>query len=80
MARETAAQRKKMPTSEFAGPDKSFPMNDMSHIRDAVREEKFASPATRADINRRAEAAGVKVSGSPDGADLFAPHHKATRV
>lgn len=77
MARETAAQRRKMPASEFAGPGKSFPMNDMTHIRDAVREEKFASPATRAKINRRARAAGVDVGG--DGS-VFMPHHNATEV
>ena len=73
MARLKAAQRKKLPARDFAGPGRSFPMNDMSHIRAAVREEKFASPATRARINRRAEAAGVKVS-------VFAPHHNATEV
>jgi hypothetical protein len=77
MARETAAQRKKMPSSEFAGPGKSFPMNDMNHIRDAVREEKFASPATRSRINARARAAGVDVGG--DG-KVFADHHNATEV
>lgn len=52
-------------------------MNDMNHIRDAVREEGHASPATRAKINARARAAGVNVGG--DG-KVFADHHNATNV
>lgn len=77
MARLSAKQRKALPSGTFAGPGRSFPMNDMSHIRAAVREEKFASPATKAKINARAKAMGVDVGG--DG-DVFMPHHKATTV
>ena len=77
MARLTSKQRKALPSGDFAGPGRSFPMNDMTHIRAAVREEKFASPATRAKINRRARAAGVNVGG--DG-KVFADHHNATEV
>lgn len=77
MARLTSKQRRALPKSDFAGPGDSFPMNDMAHIRAAVREEKFASPATRARINARAKAAGVDVGG--DGS-VFAEHHKATNV
>jgi hypothetical protein len=75
MARLSAKQRKALPASDFAGPDRSFPMNDAVHIRAAVREEKFASPATKAKINARAKAAGVGGDG-----DVFMPHHKATKV
>jgi len=64
MAKLSAAQRKKLPAKAFAGPNRSFPMNDMNHIRAAVREEKYADPATKARINSRARAAGVKVSGT----------------
>lgn len=63
MAKLSAAARKKLPKKSFAGPGRSFPMNDKNHIEDAVREEKFASPATRKKINARARAAGVKVAG-----------------
>lgn len=77
MSRLNAKQRKALPSSDFAGPGRSFPMNDMNHIEAAVREEKFASPATKAKINARARAAGVNVGG--DG-NLFMPHHKATKV
>lgn len=77
MSRLNAKQRKAMPASEFAGPDKSFPMNDLTHARMAVAMEKNASPATRARINARARSMGVNVGG--DG-DVFMPHHKATKV
>lgn len=77
MSKLSASERKALPKGDFAGPGRSFPMNDMNHIRAAVREEKFASPATKAKINARARAAGVDVGG--DG-DLFMPHHKATKV
>lgn len=65
MARLTAGQRKKIPASKFAGGKKkgstgSFPINDKAHIRAAVREEKFASPATKKRINAAAKRAGVK--------------------
>lgn len=61
MAKLNAAARKALPSGDFAGPGRSFPMNDMNHIEAAVREEKFADPATRARINARAKAAGVDV-------------------
>ena len=42
MAKLTAKERKAMPNSKFAGPDKSFPINDPTHARLAI------SGATRA--------------------------------
>lgn len=60
MAKLTAAQRKKLPSKDFAGPGRSFPMNDKTHARKAVQMEKFASPATKKKINARAKAMGVK--------------------
>ena len=63
MAKLTAKQRKKLPGKSFAGPGRSFPMNDKAHARAAVREEKFASPATRKKINARAAKMGVKRKG-----------------
>jgi hypothetical protein len=77
MSRLSSKQRKGLPAGAFAGPGRSFPMNDKAHIDAAVREEKFASPATRSKINARARAAGVNVGG--DG-KTFADHHQATTV
>jgi hypothetical protein len=36
MARLTAASRKKIPTKNFAGPDRSYPIEDESHARNAL--------------------------------------------
>jgi hypothetical protein len=77
MSKLNAKQRKAMPSSEFAGPGKSFPMNDVTHARMAVAMEKYTSPATKARINARAKAMGVNVGG--DG-KVFADHHQATEV
>jgi hypothetical protein len=35
MAKLTAAQRNALPNSAFAGPDRSYPVNDASHARNA---------------------------------------------
>lgn len=35
MAKLSTKQRKKLPKSEFAGPDRSYPVNDKSHARNA---------------------------------------------
>lgn len=77
MSKLSAKQRKAMPSSDFAGPGKSFPMNDVTHARMAVAMEKYAPPAAKAKINSRAKAMGVSVGG--DG-KVFADHHQATEV
>lgn len=60
MAKLTAAKRKKIPTSEFAGPDRSYPIPDKSHAANAktratqmVKKGKL-SPAAAAKIKAAA--------------------------
>ncbi len=36
MAKLTAADRKKIPAAKFAGPGRSFPINDPNHARLAI--------------------------------------------
>lgn len=36
MAKLDTAQRKKIPSKEFAGPDRSYPIEDKSHARNAL--------------------------------------------
>jgi len=43
MARLTAAARRKIPTSEFAGPGRSFPIEDKAHARAALSLAHFAA-------------------------------------
>lgn len=51
MAKLTAAERKKIPTKDFAGPDRSYPISDESHARNALaRAAQHADPAERARI------------------------------
>ncbi len=54
MARLTAKQRKALPASDFAGPNRTFPMNDAAHKKAAVMLQRFASQATRKKIKARA--------------------------
>ena len=60
MAKLSMAQRKALPKSAFAVPSKapgpgSYPMPDKSHAANAkARAKQFASPATRAKVNAKA--------------------------
>lgn len=59
MARLTAAQRKKLPSKTFAGPGRSFPINDKNHARAAlidVGRAKGLSSAQKAKIRSAAKA------------------------
>ncbi len=55
MARLTAADRRALPASTFAGPNRSFPIPDKNHARAALAEIKHAPPEARAKIRARAE-------------------------
>lgn len=75
MARLSAATRRRMPKSEFAGPGKSFPVNDRAHARLAIpmatRSARAGniSASTAAHIKARARAKlhgrGYNVDHSP---------------
>ena len=62
MAKLTAAARKKIPASKFAGPGRSFPINDKAHVKAAESYERYASPGTKAKINAAAKKAFGKGS------------------
>ena len=54
MAKLTAAARKKIPTSQFAGPDRSYPVEDRSHAANALsRVSQFGSPALKAKVRAK---------------------------
>lgn len=59
MARLTAKQRGKIPAGKFAGPGRSFPIEDKAHIRAAKSLERFASPSTKKKIDAAASKAGI---------------------
>ncbi len=67
MAKLTTKARKKIPTSKFAGPDRSYPVNDKNHARNAkARAAQFASPALKAKIDAKAN----KVLGEKKGTSM----------
>ena len=68
MAPLTSKARNALPTSAFAGPDRSYPINDPSHARNALsRAAQNASPALeasiRAKVHKKYPAIGKKMGG-----------------
>jgi hypothetical protein len=55
MAKLTAATRNKIPTASFAGPDRSYPINDESHARNALARAsgKPVESRVRAAVHRK---------------------------
>lgn len=56
MSKLTSKQRKALPASEFAGPNRSYPVNNPSHARNA---ESRASQAVNAGRMSKAEEAKI---------------------
>ena len=56
MAKLTTKQRNALPASAFAGPNRSYPVNDKAHARNAkARASQFASPALKAKVDAKAD-------------------------
>ena len=57
MAKLTASARKKISTKNFAGPDRSYPIEDESHARNALaRVSQHGSPALKARVRAKVHA------------------------
>jgi hypothetical protein len=57
MARLSIKQRKQIPAQDFAGPDRSYPIEDPSHARNALsRVSQFGSPALKAKVRAKVHA------------------------
>ena len=55
MAKLTPKARNAIPTSKFAGPGRSYPIEDKAHAANAkARAAQFASPALKAKIDAKA--------------------------
>ncbi len=63
MAKLTSKARSALPASTFAGPDRSFPVSDPSHARNALARVSGRSPALVAKVKAkvRAKFPGIKV-------------------
>ena len=55
MAKLTAKKRNALPTSAFAGPNRTYPVPDASHAANAkARASQFASPTLKAKVDAKA--------------------------
>jgi hypothetical protein len=64
MGKLTTKARKALPAKDFAGPDRSYPVNDKAHAANAkARAAQFASPSLKAKVDARAN----KVLGKKAG-------------
>lgn len=53
----TAKARKAIPTKDFAGPDRSYPVPDASHARNALsRVSQFGTAALKAKVRAKVHA------------------------
>lgn len=68
MAKLTAGRRKAMPAGEFAGPGKSFPVNDATHQRMAIsgatRSEHAGNISASTAARIKARARGLLARGA----------------
>ncbi len=54
MAKLTAAKRNKLPGKDFSGPDRSYPIEDMSHARNALsRVSQFGTESLKARVREK---------------------------
>lgn len=53
MARLSAKERSEMPAKEFAGPHRSFPINDENHSRNALARASQFHPELKAKIRAK---------------------------
>lgn len=68
MAKLSSKARNNLPASSFAGPDRSYPIEDASHARNALaRASQHASPELAAKIKAkvRRRYPNIKVEGEP---------------
>ena len=81
MANLTAAKRKNIPSSEFAGPGRSFPIPDKNHARLAIA---MASRSENAGNISAGTAASIKAKArsklGPGSAPDMAKHNKTVKA
>lgn len=79
MATLTTAERNALPDSDFAGPHRSYPIEDAGHAKAAkARAGEFAGPKLKAKVDKKADAelGEKKRPNNPRGNP---GHHHSTR-
>lgn len=79
MAKLTTKARNKLPTSSFAGPDRSYPVNDKAHAKNAKARasQQEAKGNLSASEKSRIDAKADKVLGQTKSSQ---PKPKSTRI
>ena len=76
MAKLTAKKRNALPAKSFAGPDRSYPIEDKSHARNALaRVSQFGTAALKAKVRAKVHRKYPDI-GKIDGG---AVHHRMDR-
>lgn len=71
MAKLTASGRDKIAPKNFAGPNKSYPIEDKSHARNALsRVSAIGSPAVKAEVRAKVEQKYPTIKPSGPGKEL----------
>jgi hypothetical protein len=56
MAKLTTAERNKLPASDFAGPNRTYPVEDKSHARNAkARVSEYGGPKLKERVDKKAD-------------------------
>lgn len=79
MAKLTTKQRKGLANKSFAGPDRSYPIENASHARNALaRASQHAGSELKARIRRKVHAKypGIKIEGEPAKAKADRPSRR----
>ena len=80
MAKLTAKRRNALPAKSFAGPDRSYPIQDASHARNALsRASQNASAELKAKIRRKVHAKFPGIKMKMDGGPVQARADRARR-
>lgn len=73
----TAKKRNSLPASDFAGPDRSFPVNDKNHAKNALARASQFHPELKAKIKAKVAKKFPGIAMKMDGG---AVHHRMDRA
>lgn len=79
MAKLTAKKRNALPGSDFAGPGRSFPVNDASHARNALAGASQFHPELKAKIKAKVHKKFPGIQMSMDGGAVKARADRPSR-
>ena len=71
MAKLNAAKRNALPSKDFAGPDRSFPIEDKSHARNALARASAKGPAMESKIRAKVKKKFPSIGSSKHGAPKY---------